>query len=151
VSAVLDHANEIHKNVLRPAMNEWIEALTAMRAANDPDGPAIAGIVVLERLAKGSKELADILRDKVRVSCDDSGVLGFEAGAYEVARVRPKPQGEVSDADALRIAAPELFEPQPDKINRTELTKRLRKGEALPGAALGDAPIGHIQIRAKGR
>ncbi|WP_367159940.1 siphovirus Gp157 family protein [Kozakia baliensis] len=149
MSEVLDRANDLHRDAIKPAFDAYVEALKAMRAANDPDGPAIAAIVSLEALQKAAKEMESTLRAKVTASLDESGVLGFEAGAYEVSRVRPKPQADVLDLEAIRHAAPDLFEPQPDKLNKTELTKRLRKGEEIPGAQMGVAPTGHIAIRSK--
>ncbi|CAI9119568.1 hypothetical protein [Brytella acorum] len=151
MSAVLEIANKLNRDAFKPAVDAYSDALEAMRAANDPDSPAIAMIVALERIQKAAKDIEELLRVAVRDSNQEQGVLAFEAGPYEVTIARGAVSLTIKDLAALRAAAPDLFEPQPDKLNRTELKKRLTQGLELAGAELSPPGPGHIQIRAKGR
>jgi len=151
MSAVLARMNELHAQAIKPASDAYVAALKAMREADDPDVPAIEAVIALDALKGAASEAEVALRELVRDSMSESGVTGFEAGAYEVVRVSPRPAATVTDLAALQAAAPELFETQPDKLNRTELTKRLRNGATLPGAVLGNGGPGHIAIRAAKR
>lgn len=149
MSAVLEAANRIYADALRPAVNDLVAQVNAMRAANDPDGPAIPAIEALERIAKAAKDMGAELRAGVLKSCQESGVTGFEAGGYDVTIKRGSVGAVVTDPNALRAAAPELFVPQPDKIATPELTRRLKAGETLPGAELAETGSAAIQIRGR--
>lgn len=145
----LDIANRAYAEDIKPAFDSMIDAIKQMRTANDPDTGAILCIEALDLLSKNAKAMSDDLRAGVLQSCDESGTISFEAGPYLVTRTRPDLPAMVTDEVALRAALPALFSPQPDKLNRTELTKRLRRGETIPGATLGPAPVGTIQIRTR--
>jgi len=145
----LDIANAAYAEHIKPSFDRMIDALKQMRSANDPDTGAVLCIEALDALAKDCAAMRDELREGVRQSCDESGTVSFEAGPYLVTRTRPDPAATVTDEVALRAALPSLFSPQPDKLNRPELTKRLRRGETIPGATLGAAPVGTIQIRTR--
>lgn len=145
----LDIANTAYAEHIKPSFDRMVNAMRLMRSANDPDTGAVLCIEALDALAKDCTAMRDELREGVRQSCDESGTISFEAGPYLVTRTRPDPAATVTDEAALRAAMPSLFSPQPDKLDRATLTKRLRRGETIPGATLGAAPVGTIQIRTR--
>jgi len=145
----LDIANAAYAEHIKPSFDRMVNAMRLMRSANDPDTGAVLCIEALDALAKDCAAMRDELREGVRQSCDESGTISFEAGPYLVTRTRPDPAATVTDEVALRAAMPSLFSPQPDKLDRATLTKRLRRGETIPGATLGAAPVGTIQIRTR--
>lgn len=145
----LDIARKAYAENIKPAFNSMIDAIKHMQTANDPDTGAILCIEALDLLAKNARAMSDDLREAIRISCVESGTVSFYAGPYLVTRTMPERAVIITDETALKGAMPMLFAPQPDKINRTELTKRLRRGETIPGAMLGAAPVGTIQIRVR--
>ncbi|GAJ29831.1 hypothetical protein [Acidomonas methanolica] len=149
MSDVLNAMNRIHADALKPAMDAWIDALNSARKANDPDTPTVAGIVALERLKAASDDAMKELRVALYESAASQGVLSYEAGPYVVTIKQPSIGAVVFDEAALRVAAPDLFVPQPDKIATPELTRRLKAGEHLPGAELDRKGAPSIQIRGK--
>ena len=144
-----DVAAKAYSEGIKPAFDSMIDAMKLMKTANDPDPGAVMCIVALEQLETTAKAMRERLREAVRKSCDESGTISFPAGPYDVTRTLPEPTTLVTDEKALRAAMPSLFSPQPDKLDRATLTKRLRRGETIPGATLGAAPVGTIQIRTR--
>ena len=144
-----DVAKKAYSDGIKPAFDSMIDALNLMKSANDPDPGAVMCVVALEQLEAAAKAMREELREEIRKSCDESGTISFPAGPYEVTRTLPEPATMVTDLKALRAAMPSLFSPQPDKLDRATLTKRLRRGETIPGATLGAAPVGTIQIRTR--
>lgn len=145
--SALDCLTEIHTKAIKPAFDDYVAAFKAMRTAGDADIPAVAAIQALERFKKAAGDAEAALREAVLASMIESGTLGFEAGPFQVTRVVASRTPIVQDEARLRAIAPDLFKAQPDKLDRTELARRLRAGTEIQGAALSNGGPGHIQIR----
>gem|GEM_PF-6089432 len=131
-----DVANENHAQEIKAATDAYVAALTSIRGANNPDGPALDLILACEAAAAKFKAMEDQMRAAPFRTMQGDGVVSFEYGGM-VATVRAgSTSAQVTDMATLKKAAPELFVPQPDKLLQSELTKRLKAGMAVAGAQL---------------
>ena len=133
---IRDVANEIHAREIKPAIDAYIAALTAIRGANDPDGPTVSMILACEAAAAKLKGAEGNLRAALFASMKDNGAIDFEHDGMIAAVRAGSTSATIKDETALRAAAPELFISSPDKLDRAALTKRLKAGMPVAGAEL---------------
>lgn len=131
-----------------------IKAFNASRLASKEqdanlDQIALEQIVMLELWAKEAKAQAEVLRKELAAEMEETGVLSFASTDHTGSLSCPPQQPTVTDEKALRTSRPDLFEPQPDKLNRAELTKALKKGERIDGATLSNGGAMRLVIRGK--
>ncbi|WP_102323899.1 siphovirus Gp157 family protein [Komagataeibacter saccharivorans] len=110
---------------------------------------ALDQIAMLELWAKESAAQAKELRKALVKDMDETGTLGLFSDKYEGGLSHPPRELMITDEKALHASRPDLFEPQPDKLNRAELTKALKKGERIDGATLSNGGAMRLVIRGK--
>lgn len=148
--ALLNEMNQLHAEVVRPALLGWTAVIE--RARDNPDlsdREAIEAIPALEAIEKAAKMARETLRSKVADDMQENGVLSYQSTHYEAGLARAATTAQVTDEKALQTARPDLFEPQPDKLRRAELTKELKRGELVPGAVLSNGGPMHLVVRAR--
>ena len=131
--------NAIHADQIKPAFDEYVAALGAVRSANDPDAPSVDMIQACEALQAKFKAAAETLRSSLFASMKETGVTEFERGMFVVSIRAGATSASIKDEKAVRLAAPDLFLPQPDKVDKAALTKRLKAGIEVKGAELSTA------------
>lgn len=131
--------NAIHADQIKPAFDEYVTALGAIRSANDPDGPSVDMIQACEAMQAKFKAAVETLRSSLFASMKETGVLEFERGMFAVSIRAGATSAVIKDEKAARLAAPDLFLPQPDKVDKAALTKRLKAGIEVKGAELSTA------------
>lgn len=147
----LEQMNSLHASHVKPVFDKWVSAIMEAREVGEAhaDKEAIEGIVALENIEKAAKEGQRILRDAMAEYMSENGLLGFNSTHYSAGLSAAPQTVTVTDENAVRAARPDLFEPQPDKLNRTELTKKLKHGDAVPGATLSNGGAPRLVIRAR--
>ncbi|WP_182356525.1 siphovirus Gp157 family protein [Komagataeibacter europaeus] len=110
---------------------------------------ALDQIAMLELWAKESAAQAKELRKSLAADMEETGTLGLFSDKYEGGLSRSPQELVITDEKALRAAHPDLFEPQPDKLNRVELTKALKRGERIDGVTLSNGGAMRLVIRGK--
>lgn len=131
-----------------------IKALNASRVASKAAGAnvdqiALEQIAMLELWSKESEAQAKSLRRALTGDMEETGVLAFESEHFTGSLAASPQTATVTDEKVLRAARPDLFEPQPDKLNRAELTKALKKGQRIDGATLSNGGAMRLVIRGK--
>ncbi|WP_010517779.1 siphovirus Gp157 family protein [Komagataeibacter oboediens] len=131
-----------------------IKALNASRVASkapdaNMDQIALEQIAMLELWSKESEVQAKALRSSLTGEMEDTGILAFESKHFTGSLAASPQTATVTDEKALRAARPDLFEPQPDKLNRAKLTKALKRGEQVEGATLSNGGAMRLVIRGK--
>ena len=131
-----DVENELHRADLHPAINAYSASLMALREANISDGATVDLIFALEDLQRVVKPAIEQLRAALLTDMQESGTTDIERSGVVVSIRGGALSGTPTDLKLLREAAPELFTPQPAKLERALLTKRLKAGIDVPGATL---------------
>ncbi|WP_258367792.1 siphovirus Gp157 family protein [Komagataeibacter oboediens] len=142
--------DKIYVEQIAPAIKTFNASRVASKAPGaNMDQIALEQIAMLELWSKESEAQAKALRQALVMEMEDTGVLSF-AGDHHTGSLSTPPQSlTVTDEKALRAARPDLFEPQPDKLNRAELTKALKRGEQVEGATLSNGGAMRLVIRGK--
>ena len=131
-----DVANAEYAQFLKGAMVGFNAAFTAIRAANDPDSAGLNLLCASEELERQLKAFSGKMRATLFSEMQSTGQFQVE-GDGVVAELRAgATRGAVTDAKVLQAAMPELFVPQPDKVDAACLTKMLKAGMTVPGAEL---------------
>lgn len=146
---ILKAVNQIHGDKMRPALLKYNECITAIRVDGaNTDACALEEIAALEEVERQAKHARELLRSELALRMQEDGVTGFHSDNWQATLRQPAQDVRVTDEKALKSARPELWEPQPDKLNRTEL-KKLAKKEEIPGVVLGNggAPVLVVSAR----
>nr|WP_240161763.1 siphovirus Gp157 family protein [Gluconacetobacter azotocaptans] len=142
--------NAIHAETMKPRVDRWVSWL---RAAREPDAEVdqcvVEAIEALDAIEKGAKATRELLRGALHADMLASGVLSFEATNYVASHVSASVDVLVSDEQAIHAARPDLFKPQPDKLDKAALKKLLNAGIKVEGATLSNGGPGHVLIRGK--
>lgn len=147
--AILNAANRVHAEIMRPALQDWNAVITAMRAPGANFDACMLNLIgAAEELERQSKRAAQLLRPELAQSMERDGVTGFQSDRWRASLRATLPEPVVSDEAALKSAHPELWETQPDKLNRAEM-KKLAKQRTLPGVSFtnGGAPVLVVSAR----
>ena len=131
-----DVANAQYAQFIKPAVAAFNEALGAVRTANDPDSPTVDLIDAAEQAEKQFKAMAGALRAGLFAEMQATGQFEVEGNGVAASLRAGSTTGEVTDEKALKAAHPDLYLPQPDKLDRSRLTKMLKAIVSVPGAKL---------------
>lgn len=131
-----DVANREHAAFMKQAMTDYNGAITAIRTANNPDSAAVDLIHTSEELARHAKAFAEKMRDKLSAEMRETGQFEVLGTGIAATMRSGSLKGYVTDSRELEGAYPELYLPQPDKLDQGRLTKMLRAGMKVPGAEL---------------
>ncbi|QOF94259.1 siphovirus Gp157 family protein [Novacetimonas hansenii] len=147
---ILSIINKVYAERIKDDLTRFTSRLLAARAPGaDVDAEAIELIEAMEALEKSLKTSRGILRDAEEDEMQENGTLWFESENYEAGLSRKARQPIITDDAALRAGHPELFEPQPDKLNRSALIKALKTGAHINGATLSNGGGMSLVIRGK--
>ncbi|QHC34128.1 siphovirus Gp157 family protein [Komagataeibacter xylinus] len=142
--------DRIYVEQVAPAIKAFNASRTASKAPSaNMDQIALEQIAMLEIWEKEAKAQAAALRKALAGEMEEAGVLAFESEHFTGSLAASPQTATVTDEKALRAARPDLFELQPDKLNRTELTKALKKGQRIDGATLSNGGAMRLVIRGK--
>ena len=147
--AILTAANRVHAEIMRDAIMDWNSFIMAIRAPGANFDACMLNLIgAAEELERQAKQAAQLLRPELAQSMERDGVTGFQSDRWKASLRSTLPEPIVSDEAALKSAHPELWEPQPDKLNRTEM-KKLAKQRSLPGISFtnGGAPVLVVSAR----
>nr|WP_321985369.1 siphovirus Gp157 family protein [uncultured Lichenicoccus sp.] len=145
--AVID---AVHMQHIKATSDQWVAALRRARATpEEPDNATVDLIIAAEAIEDAAKHAKAVLRERLGESMERDGVTGFETAHHQITRRKANQVALITDEKALAAQHPELMttpEPRPD---RTEIARRLRKGDRIQGAELtnGGAPV--VVISAK--
>ena len=140
---LLASANRIHADILRPAIAAWSNFLTSIRKKGaNIDACYLELIGAAEELERKGKQAAQLMRPELAQLMSGDGVTGFQSENWKASLREKVPEPFVADEKALKAAYPELWLPQPDKLQTNEMKKLARKND-LPGVSLtnGGAPV----------
>ncbi|WP_395370731.1 siphovirus Gp157 family protein [Komagataeibacter diospyri] len=142
--------DRIYVEQVAPAIKAFNASRVASKAPDaNMDQIALEQIAMLELWSKESEAQAKALRQALVMEMEEAGVLAFESEHFTGSLAASPQTATVTDEKVLRATRPDLFEPQPDKLNRTELTKSLKKGEQIDGATLSNGGAMRLVIRGK--
>ncbi|QDH17443.1 siphovirus Gp157 family protein [Swingsia samuiensis] len=142
-----DLVNMEYGRIIKPAMQVFNAEITAIRSANDPISAAVNLIDASERIAKLMKHLSEELRTAVAQEMKETGQFEVEGKGIVASLRAGSTSSQVTDEKALRDAYPDLFIPQPDKLDKARLTKALKTIGAIPGAELTTSKEFSLTIR----
>ncbi|WP_215762230.1 hypothetical protein [Acetobacter sp. P1H12_c] len=146
---ILTAVNRVYAEYLHADMGAVNGCMKAIRLPGaNTDGCALELIGVLENVERKAKFARDLLRAALCNQMQIDGVVCLESDHWKATVMRPAASAHISDEKALKAARPELWKPQPDKLDRTELNKLVRNGP-VPGATLtnGGAPTLRVSAR----
>lgn len=130
---------EKHNDLIKPIFNEYVQI---MKREDMPDDHRLAeSVYTLNRFVNAIKSFTELAKSKLTENMQKDGVLSYKTEDLTVSLVSPVPSCIISNPDIISRQHPELMSsPKPDK---TEIAKRLRKGEEINGAYLnnGGPPI----------
>lgn len=152
MDAVLATLNRAHADYMREAMQAWNSQITASRADGaNTDACALEAIGAAEDMVRKAKMAAELLRSELAKTMQQDGVTGFQSDNWKASLRERLPEPMVTDEKALQTAHPELWKPQPDKFQTTEMKKLARKQD-LPGVTMsnGGAPVLVVSARKDG-
>ncbi|MCT6839384.1 MAG: hypothetical protein M3036_17205 [Bifidobacteriales bacterium] len=141
MSEIIETARR-HHTEMKALLDEYVPLVRELKKTNDQIVPSVQIYEVLRRLSDSVKDYRDAMKTAIVEDMRATGTIETEAGPYTVTLRKGATRAVVQDETALRAARPDLFEPQPDKINPRLLGQALRFG-AVEGAALveGDPTI----------
>ncbi len=141
MSEIIETARR-HHTEMKALLDEYVPLAVELKKTNDQIVPAVQIYEVLRLLSDAVKQFRDAMKTAIVEDMQATGTIETEAGPYTVTLRKGATRAVVQDETALRAARPDLFEPQPDKINPRLLGQALRFG-AVEGAALveGDPTI----------
>ncbi|MFT8367515.1 MAG: hypothetical protein ABF646_02060 [Acetobacter papayae] len=147
--AILTAANRVHAEIMRDAIMDWNAFIVAIRAPGaNVDACMLNLIGAAEELERKAKQAAQLMRPELAQIMESDGVTAFQSDRWKASLRITLPEPVVSDEEALKAAHPELWEVQPDKLNRSEM-KKLSKKQDLPGISFtnGGAPVLVVSAR----
>ncbi len=149
---LLERINKSHADDLKPAIDRYVRWVQAARVDGaEVDQCAVELAEALDELEKSAKAAREVLRESVHAEMLECGVLQFETPNFSVSHVASAQKATVTDPKKLRAARPDLFKPQPDKLDTAALAKLLKAGIVVDGSSLSNGGSGHLQIRRKGQ
>ncbi|WP_281650206.1 siphovirus Gp157 family protein [Novacetimonas hansenii] len=147
---ILSIINKVYAERIKDDLTRFTSRLLAARVPGaNVDAEAIELIEAMEAVEKSMKAARGILREAEEADMQENGILGFESENYEASLSRKPRQPIITDDAKLRADHPELFEPQPDKLNRSALIKALETGAHINGATLSNGGGMSLVIRGK--
>ncbi|RFD19493.1 hypothetical protein DY926_10850 [Komagataeibacter melaceti] len=150
MSSLATVMDRIYVEQVAPVIKTFNASRVASKATGaNVDQIALEQIAMLELWGKEAAAQAATLRKVLAGDMEGTGVLAFESEHYTGSLATSPQTATVTNEQALRAARPDLFEPQPDKLNRAELTKALKQGERIDGATLSNGGAMRLVIRGK--
>lgn len=147
---LLERINKLHAEDMKPGIDRYVRWVQAARAEGaEVDQCAVELAEALDELEKAAKAAREELRASVHAEMLECGVLQFETPNFSVSHVAGAQRATVTDPKRVRAARPDLFKPQPDKLDTAALAKLLKAGIMVDGAELSNGGAGHIQIKAR--
>lgn len=147
---LLERINKSHADDLKPAIDRYVRWVQAARVDGaEVDQCAVELAEALDEVEKAAKAVREALRESVHAEMLECGVLQFDTLNFSVSHVAGAQKATVTDPKKLRAARPDLFKPQPDKLDTAALAKLLKAKIAVDGAELSNGGAGHIQIKAR--
>ncbi|MBS1044530.1 siphovirus Gp157 family protein [Gluconobacter cerinus] len=131
-----DVANAEYAGFIKDGVQAYIDALMALRVANDPDSATVDLIYAAERAEAQFKAHVGRMRAALFAEMQATGQFEVEGNGVAASLRVGSTTGEVTDEKALKAAHPDLYLPQPDKLDRSRLTKMLKAIGSVPGAKL---------------
>lgn len=128
---------------LKRAIDDYIPLLTQARQANDILPAAVQLHEVLAQIESVAKAAKTAIKQAIVQRMLEDGEFQVDAGLYMASIRKGSTRAVVTDEKALKAAAPELFKPQPDKVDTRLLGQALKVRPELAGARLveGDPTI----------
>ncbi|UPO80337.1 hypothetical protein DTQ13_08690 [Parasaccharibacter sp. TMW 2.1888] len=139
--------NDNH-GTLKRAIDDYIPLLTQARQANDILPAAVQLHEVLGQIEAIAKAARTDIKAAIVSQMMADGEFQVDAGPYTASIRKGATRAVVTDEKALREAAPELFKPQPDKVDTRLLGQALKVRPELAGAQLVE---GEPTITIKGK
>ena len=125
---------EKHNDLIKPIFNEYVQI---MKREDMPDDHRLAeSVYTLNRFVGAIKSFTELAKLKLTENMQKDGVLSYKTKDLTVSLVSPVPSCIISDPDIISRQHPELM--SPSKTDKTEIAKRLRKGEEINGAYLNN-------------
>lgn len=149
IDPILYAVNHLYTTHLRGNLAALSDCMKAIRADGAKiDNEALELVGILENLERQTKYVRELLRTELAQQMQADGVTGMQSQNWKASLSEAARTAIIIDEKALKAAMPGLWEPQPDKMNKTELNKLVRKGE-LPGVTLsnGGAPVLRVSTR----
>lgn len=128
---------------LKRAIDDYIPLLTQARQANDILPVAVQLHEVLGQIEAIAKAARTDIKAAIVSQMMEDGEFQVDAGPYMASIRKGATRAVITDEKDLREAAPELFKPQPDKVDTRLLGQALKVRPELAGARLveGDPTI----------
>lgn len=128
---------------LKRAIDDYIPLLTQARQANDILPAAVQLHEVLAQIEAVAKAAKTAIKAAIVSQMMADGEFQVDAGLYMASIRKRATRAVITDEKALKAAAPELFKPQPDKVDTRLLGQALKVRPELAGARLveGDPTI----------
>lgn len=146
---ILKAVNQLYAMYLKEDQVDLSNCMKAIRADGaHTDNQALELIGILENLERRAKHARELLRTELAQQMLEDGVTGMQSQNWKATLMEASRTAIITDEKALKAGRPELWEPQPDKLNKTELNKLARKGD-VPGVTLsnGGAPVLRVSAR----
>lgn len=146
---ILTIVNQVYATHLVDELQALSSCMKAIRADGaKTDNEALEIIGILENLERKSKHAQALMRTELANQMLEDGVTGMQSQNWKATLAEAARTAIITDEKALKSAMPELWVPQPDKLNKIELNKLARKGD-VPGVSLsnGGAPV--LRVSAK--
>lgn len=125
---------EKHNDLIKPIFNEYVQI---MKREDMPDDHRLAeSVYTLNRFVNAIKSFTELAKLKLADNMQKDGVLSYRTEDLTVSLVSPVPSCIISDPDIISRRHPELM--SPPKPDKTEIAKRLRRGEEINGAYLNN-------------
>lgn len=147
MSSMLKIINDNH-SPLKRAIDDYIPLLTQARKVNDLLPVAVQLHEVLVQIEDIAKAAQMGLKQAIVSQMLEDGEFQVDAGPYMASIRKGSTRAVVTDEKALKAAAPELFKPQPDKVDTRLLGQALKVKPELAGAQLVE---GDMTITIKGK
>ncbi|MUG90164.1 siphovirus Gp157 family protein [Bombella sp. ESL0385] len=128
---------------LKRAIDDYVPLLAQARQANEILPVAVQLHEVLGQIEAIAKAARTAIKAAIVSQMMADGEFQVDAGPYMASIRKGATRAVVTDEAALKDAAPELFKPQPDKIDARALGQMLKFRPELAGAELveGDPTI----------
>lgn len=132
---VLGIINQRHA-LLKREFDQYVPLLLSARAANDLLPVAVQIHEVMAHIEAIARATRQEIRQAIVSQMMEDGEFQVDAGPYMASIRKGSTRAVVTDEKALREAAPELFKPQPDKVDARLLGQALKVRAELAGARL---------------
>lgn len=131
-----------HNQLVKPVFNEYVKI---MNNNEMPKEHKLAEVIyALTRFTNVLKDYIEKAKHKTVLEMQGTGTLGYKTENLNVSLIDTIPSCIIQDAKMIERQYPELM--IPPKPNKTEIAKRLRRGETINGAVLDNGGPPHIRI-----